>query len=43
MKKFTSWLVFACLITTISYGQNKPLKVGVIGLTHTHEIGRAHV
>ena len=36
MKKFISWLVFACLITTISYGQNKPLKVGVIGLTHTH-------
>lgn len=36
MKKIISWLVFACLITTISYGQNKPLKVGVIGLTHTH-------
>lgn len=36
MKNITSWLVFACLITTISYGQNKPLKVGVIGLTHTH-------
>lgn len=36
MKNIISWLVFACLITTISYGQNKPLKVGVIGLTHTH-------
>lgn len=36
MKKIISWLVIACLITTISYGQNKPLKVGVIGLTHTH-------
>jgi len=36
MKNIISWLVFAFLITTISYGQNKPLKVGVIGLTHTH-------
>lgn len=36
MKNIISWLVFTCLITTFSYGQNKPLKVGVIGLTHTH-------
>ena len=36
MKKFIPWLVFTCLITTISMAQNKPLKVGVIGLTHTH-------
>lgn len=25
-----------CLITTTSTAQNKPLRVGVIGLTHTH-------
>ncbi len=36
MKKITAWLVFICLITTSTMAQNKPLKVGVIGLTHTH-------
>ncbi len=36
MKNYISWLLFTCLINTISMAQNKPLKVGVIGLTHTH-------
>lgn len=33
---FLPLVVMMCLLTTISMAQNKPLKVGVIGLTHTH-------
>ena len=36
MKIFIRSLVFTCLITTTAMAQNKPLKIGVIGLTHTH-------
>ena len=36
MNTFIRLLAFTCLITTTATAQNKPLKVGVIGLTHTH-------
>lgn len=36
MSKLILLSLFACLATTISMAQNKPLKVAVIGLTHTH-------
>lgn len=36
MKKIIPFLALTSLITTLSMAQNKPLKVGVIGLTHTH-------
>ncbi len=36
MNIFIRFLVFTCFITTTSLAQNKALKVGVIGLTHTH-------
>lgn len=36
MNIFIRLLVFTCLITTTTMAQNKPLKIGVIGLTHTH-------
>jgi hypothetical protein len=35
-KTFIPLLAFISIITTTSMAQNKPLKVGVIGLTHTH-------
>ena len=35
-KKIISFFILMCLMTTISMAQNEPLKVGVIGLTHTH-------
>ncbi len=36
MNLFLRLLIFTCLLTTTSIAQSKPLKVGVIGLTHTH-------
>lgn len=36
MNIFIPLLAFICLMPTTSLSQNKPLKVGVIGLTHTH-------
>lgn len=44
MKIFISLLTIIGLMTTIAMAQSKPLKVGVIGLTHTHVhwiLGRA--
>lgn len=36
MKSFISLLTIICLLTTNSLAQNKPLRIGVIGLTHSH-------
>lgn len=36
MKTLLFWLIFISLLATQTTAQNKPLKIGVIGLTHTH-------
>lgn len=36
MKSFITLPVWICLLITTAIAQNKPLRVGVIGLTHTH-------
>ncbi len=36
MKLFIPLLVCICLLTTTAMAQTKPLRIGVIGLTHTH-------
>jgi len=36
MNGFSRLLIFLCFVTTMSIAPDKPLKVAVIGLTHTH-------